>query len=85
MIYVLIPFLIAGIIPLIIAAFKCVGADSMLSQAIFSFSFIELFAWACTVPIAPTIVASMALISFLTIRVIISIVSYEVFYKKNMG
>jgi hypothetical protein len=40
MIYVLAPFLLTGLVMLIIAAARCGGGDSVLSQWIFSFSFI---------------------------------------------
>jgi len=33
----------------------------------------------------PNLMASMVLISFLALRMIISIVSYEVYYRKNLG
>lgn len=57
----------------------------MLSQTIFSFSFLELLAWVLTVPIMPNVMSSMVLLSFLALRMIISIVSYEVFYRHNLG
>lgn len=85
MIYILAPFAILSLISIVVAAAKCVGAESLLSQTIFSLSFVELFAWACTVPIMPTVASGMVLISFFTLRIIISIVSYETFYKKNLG
>jgi Tfp pilus assembly protein PilO len=51
----------------------------------FSFSFIELFAWILSVPIISGLATSMVLLAFIVLRVIISIVGYEVYYKKNMG
>jgi hypothetical protein len=33
----------------------------------------------------PNVMTAMVLVAFFTLRIIISIVSYEVFYKKNMG
>jgi hypothetical protein len=85
MIYIAAPFVVLALVSIVIAAAKCVGAESLLSQTIFSFSFVELFVWALTIPIMSNIMEAMVLVSFLTLRVIISIVSYEVFYKKNMG
>lgn len=85
MVYFLAPIAVLAIASIVIAAAKCVGAESLLSQTIFSFSIVELFAWAFTVPIMPNVMIAMALVSFFTLRIIISIVSYEVFYKKNMG
>ena len=40
MIYILAPFVVLTIVSIIIAAAKCGGADSVLSQSIFSFSFL---------------------------------------------
>lgn len=85
MVYILAPFVAAGLVLLIVAAAKCGGGDSVLSQWIFSFSFIELFAWVLTVPIMPNIFTSMLLLSFLALRIIISIVAYEVYYRHNLG
>lgn len=85
MIYFIAPLAGLAVISIIIGAIKRVGADSLLSQSIFSFSMVELFAWVFTVPIMPNIMTSMVLVAFLTLRIIVSIVSYEVFYKKNMG
>lgn len=85
MIYIVAPFAVLSIVSIIVAAAKCVGAESLLSQAIFSFSFLELFAWTLTIPIMANVMTAMVLVSFLTLRVIISIVSYEVYYKKNLG
>ena len=79
------PFAAITLVSIIVALAKCGGVDSALSQTIFSFSFLELFAWVLTVPIMPTLMASMVLLSFLALRIIISIVSYEVFYRKNLG
>ena len=83
--YILIPFALLGLIPIIYAATKCGGANSIISQTIFSFSFIELFAWVLTIPIMDDTLTGMVLVSFLALRIIISIVSYEVFYRKNLG
>lgn len=85
MIYIVAPFAVLAIVSIIIAAAKCIGAESLLSQTIFSFSFLELFAWALTIPIMTNVMTAMVLVSFLTLRIIISIVSYEVYYKKNLG
>jgi len=85
MIYLMIPFLLTAITMLIITAARCGGGDSLLSQWIFSFSFIELFAWILIVPIMPNIFTSMLMLSFLALRVIISIVAYEVYYRNNLG
>lgn len=76
MIYVVAPFAVLAIVSIIVAAAKCVGAESLLSQTIFSFSFLELFAWTLTIPIMGNVMTAMVLVSFLTLRVIISIVSY---------
>jgi hypothetical protein len=38
-----------------------------------------------TVPIMPNIFTSMLMLSFLALRVIISIVAYEVYYRHNLG
>ena len=85
MIYFLAPFMVAGLVFVLVGAFRCIGAESLLSQTIFSASFVELFAWGLTVPIMPDIPLSMTLLSFLTLRIIISIVGYEAVYKKNLG
>ena len=85
MIYLLAPIAALALLSLVVAAAKCVGPESLLSQSIFSFSAVELFAWAFTVPIMPSVALAMVLVGFLILRIIISIVSYEVFYKKNMG
>lgn len=85
MIYILIPFVLMAIVTVIVAAAKCGGADSTLSQFVFSFSLVELVAWVLTVPIMPNIFTSMLLLSFLALRVMISIVSYEVYYRQNLG
>jgi hypothetical protein len=76
MVYFIAPLAGLALISIIIAAAKCVGADSLLSQSIFSFSMVELFAWTFTVPIMPNIMTAMVLVAFLTLRIIISIVSY---------
>jgi hypothetical protein len=85
MIYIMAPFVVLTVISIIIAAAKCGGAESVIGQTIFSFSTLELLAWILTVPIMPDIFSSMVLLSFLALRLIISIVSYEVFYKQNLG
>jgi hypothetical protein len=84
MIYILAPFAALTLISLVVAAVRG-GADSLLSQTIFSFSLLELIAWVLTIPIMPNTMSSMALISFLALRIIISIVGYEVYYRKNLG
>ena len=73
------------IVSIIVAAAKCGGADSNISQIIFSFSFLELIVWVLTVPLLPSIFTSMVLLSFIALRFIISIVSYEVYYRHNLG
>jgi prepilin signal peptidase PulO-like enzyme (type II secretory pathway) len=85
MIYILAPIAVLTLLSIVAAAAKCGGADSVLSQTIFSFSFLELLAWVLTVPIMPNVMSSMVLLSFLALRMIISIVSYEVFYRHNLG
>lgn len=40
MIYILAPFAILGLASIVFAAAKCLGAESILSQAIFSLSFV---------------------------------------------
>lgn len=40
MIYILAPFIVLAVVSVIIAAARCAGADSVLSQTIFSFSFL---------------------------------------------
>jgi hypothetical protein len=85
MIYFLAPVALLALAFVIVGAAKCIGAESVLSQTIFSFSMVELFAWAFTVPVMPSVATAMVLLAFFTLRIIISIVSYEVFYKKNMG
>ena len=85
MIYFLAPFMLTAMVFVLIGAFKCIGAESVLSQTIFACSFVELFAWGLTVPIMPDVPLSMVLLSFLSLRIIISIVGYEAVYKKNMG
>ena len=84
MIYILAPFAVFALITAIIAAAKCGGADSTLSQIIFSFSFLELIAWILMVPIMENIFSSM-LLAFIALRIIISIVAYEVYYRQNLG
>jgi len=81
----MIPFIILGLIPLIYATVKCLGADTFFSQSIFSFSFIEIFSWIMMIPVMNNIATSMVMLSFIVLRIIISIVSYETFYKKNLG
>ena len=76
MVYVFAPFGLLALITVIIAAVKCGGSDSLLSQWIFSFSALELIGWILTVPIMPTIASTMILVSFLVLRWIISIVAY---------
>ena len=76
MTYFIAPILVVSLVFISIGVFKCTGAESVLSQAIFSISFVELFAWAFTAPIMPTIPLTMVLLSFFTLRIIISIVAY---------
>ncbi len=85
MIYILAPFALLTLVTIIIAAAKCGGTDSVLSQTIFSVSFLELIAWILTVPITPSVASGMVLLSFLALRFIISIVAYEVHYRQNLG
>ncbi len=84
MIYILAPFAVLVLVSLIIATVKG-GAESLLSQTIFSFSLLELIAWSLTVAIMPSMMSAMALVSFLALRIIISIVAYEVYYRRNLG
>jgi len=76
MIYFLAPIAVLGLLSILFAIGKCTGTDSVLSQTIFSVSFIELFAWIFAVPVMTSIFSAMVLLSFLTLRIIISIVSY---------
>ena len=76
MIYVLAPFALLTLVSIIVAAARCGGPDSVLSQSIFSFSWLELVAWILTVPLMPDIFSSMILLSLTMLRFIISIVSY---------
>jgi hypothetical protein len=76
MIYLLAPVAVLALVSIIFTVAKCAGADSMLSQTIFSFSLVELMGWVLTVPIMPSVMSSMVLLSFLALRIIISIVSY---------
>lgn len=76
MVYILAPVAVLALASIIFTAGKCAGADSVLSQTIFSFSFVELIGWMLTVPIMPSVMSSMVLLSFLALRLIISIVSY---------
>lgn len=85
MIYLWAPFAVLAVVSIVIAAARCGGGDSVLSQTIFSFSLVELCAWILTIPIMPNVMSSMVLLSFLSLRLIISIVSYEVFYRHNLG
>lgn len=74
--YMMIPFVALGLIPIVFSAIKMVGVASVLSQAVFSFSLIEIISWILSVPIMKDIPTSMALLAFFLIRIIISIVSY---------
>jgi len=55
---------------------KCLGFDSILSQTIFSLSFVEFFAWLLTIPIMSNTVSMVLLISFFVMRIFISIAAY---------
>lgn len=85
MFYILIPVILLALASIMYPAVKCVGFSSFLSQTIFSFSLLELFAWFFTLPIINDISVSMGLVTFITLRIIISIVAYELYYKKNLG
>lgn len=85
MIYILAPFLLLAAASVFIVAVQCKGADTVLSQTVFSFSFVEVIGWGLTVPVAKDVPTAMVLLSFLALRIIISIVSYEIFYKKSLG
>lgn len=74
-----------GLISIFYVMIKCHGIDTFVSQTIFSFSFIEIVAWILVIPIMNNIATPMIMLSLLVLRVIISIVSYEIFYKKNLG
>jgi hypothetical protein len=85
MFYILIPVILLTLGFVIYGIVKCIGFDPILKQSIFSLSFLELFAWLFTLPIINDISVSMGLVAFITLRIIISIIAYELYYKKNMG
>lgn len=80
-VYFVAPPVILWLVLVFITALKCHGFTSFVGVSIFSLALVELFCNGMIIPLADSLALSVIVTSLLVVRIVVSIASYEGYFK----